>query len=157
MKLRVDWRGLAGGLACIAIGLFVVRYASQHYTVGETARMGPGFFPVVLGWVLTGLGGLIALLSLRRAVQALEPPPWRPRALAAVLAAVVVFALLVERSGLVPATLALTLVATAAERPYRWRRSIVLGLALALLAWLIFTVGLQMTLPAFAFAWPFGG
>jgi heat shock protein HtpX len=63
MKLRVDWRDLAGGLACIAIGLFVVRYASQHYTVGETARMGPGFFPVVLGWVLTGLGGLIALLS----------------------------------------------------------------------------------------------
>lgn len=157
MKLRVDWRDLAGGLACIAIGLFVVRYASQHYTVGETARMGPGFFPVVLGWMLTGLGGLIALLSLRRAVQALEPPPWRPRALAAVLAAVVVFALLVERAGLVPATLALTLVATAAERPYRWRRSFVLGLVLALLAWLIFTVGLQMTLLAFAFPWPFGG
>lgn len=157
MKLRVDWRDLAGGLACIAIGLFVVRHASRHYTVGELARMGPGFFPFVLGWMLAGLGALIAVLSLRRTVQALEPPPWRPRALAAVLAAVVVFALLVERAGLVPATLALTLVASAAERPYRWRRSIGLGLALALLAWLIFTVGLKMTLPAFAFSWRFGG
>lgn len=155
MKLRVDWRDLVGGLACMAIGLFVVRYASQHYTVGEAARMGPGFFPVVLGWVLIGLGAMIGLLSLRHTVQLLEPPPWRPRALAAVLAAVVVFALLVERAGLVPATLALTLVASAAQRPYRWPRALGLGLALALLAWLIFSVGLQMTLPAFAV--PFGG
>lgn len=157
MTLRVDWRDLVGGLACIAIGLFVVRYASQHYTVGETARMGPGYFPVVLGWVLTGLGALIALLSLRRAVRAAQPPPWRPGALAAVLAAVVVFALLVERAGLVPAALALTLVASAAQRLHRWRRALGLGLALALLAWLIFAVGLQMTLPAFVFSWPFRG
>ncbi|GAB4398778.1 MAG: tripartite tricarboxylate transporter TctB family protein [Rhodoferax sp.] len=140
----------------MAIGLFVVRYAGQHYTVGEMARMGPGFFPVVLGWVLTGLGGLMALLSMRGAVQGVQPPPWRPRVLMAVLAAVVVFALLVERLGLVPATLALTLVASVAQRPYRWRRAIGLGLVLALLAWLIFSVGLKMTLPAFAFTLPLG-
>lgn len=73
---------------------------------------------------------------------------WRP--LLAVLVAMLVFSQTVETLGLMPATCLLTLCAAAAERPYRLKRSLALGVGLALLAWLIFSVGLDMPLPAFA-------
>lgn len=148
---HVDRRDLVAGLLLAALGVFVALYAGSHYTLGTAGQMGPGYFPVMLGWLLAALGTVIALLSLRRAAQALQPPPLARRALVAVPVAVLVFSALVERVGLVPATVALTFIATAAERPYRVRRTAVLSLCLALLAWLIFSVGLGMTLPAFAF------
>jgi hypothetical protein len=130
--------------------VFVALYAAQHYEVGSPSSMGPGFFPVALGWLLAGLGIIIALLSLRKTVQVLQPPPVSLRALLAISGAILVFSLLVERLGLVPATVALTGVAVFAERPIRWRRTVGLAAGLSLLAWLIFTVGLGMRLPAFA-------
>ena len=53
----------------IVIGLFAVWYA-QRYAFGSPRQMGPGFFPVVLGWVLAGLGVLILLPALRRHLDA---------------------------------------------------------------------------------------
>ena len=149
---QIELRDLIGGLALCAIGLFVALYAGSHYEVGRAARMGPGFFPVMLGWLLVGLGLLIVLLSFRRRVQALTPPPFRLRPLLAVLAAVAVFSLLIGRLGLVPATVALTFVAALGERQFKLRRTALLAVFLALLVWLTFTLGLGMQLPAFSFA-----
>lgn len=148
---RIDTRDLVGGCALTALGLFVAVYAGSHYQIGSPARMGPGFFPAALGWVLAVLGGIIIAFSFRHNIHALQPPPFRPRAVLAVLGAVLLFSLTVERLGLVPATVILVMLAAAAEPNYRWRRSVLLALSLAVIAWLIFTVALQMQLPAFAF------
>lgn len=148
---HIEYRDLVAGIILSAFGLSVALYAASHYQVGAPSRMGPGFFPVALGWTLTGLGGVIALMSLRKTVQVLHPPPFALRALIAVPAAILVFSLLVEPLGLVPAAVALTCVAVFAEKPVRLRRTLLLGASLALISWLIFTVGLGMTLPAFAF------
>lgn len=145
----IDYRDLCAGLLLAAVGLFVALYASSNYGIGQPARMGPGFFPVMLGWILTALGTLTVLLSLRKTVQAIEPPRLALRPLLAILAAIAVFSLLVVRFGLVPAAVAMTFVASFAERPYNLKRTALLGIGLALLSWLIFTVGLNMTLPAF--------
>jgi hypothetical protein len=146
---HVDWRDLTAGSLLLALGLFVALYAGSHYRIGTAARMGPGFFPMVLGYLLAALGLVIALLGLRRAVHVLQPPPllWRP--LFSVFASILVFSLTVERLGLVPATLALTAVAALSERPLRVRRTLILAVGLALMSWLIFTLALRMTLPAF--------
>lgn len=149
---HIDVRDLIAGVLLAALGLFTALYAAGHYKIGDVARMGPGFFPMLLGWVLVGLGLLITLLAFRKTVHLLKPPPLALRAMLAVSAAVLVFSLLVERLGLVPATIVLTLIAVAAERPYRLRRTLVLAACLALIAWLIFSVALNMTLPAFAFS-----
>lgn len=149
---QIDYRDLIAGLIMVGLGFLVAQYAGAHYQVGDPASMGPGFFPVTLGWVLVVLGAVIALLSFRNAAQALTPPHLAPRALIAVPAAILAFSLLVNSTGLVPATVVLTFIAVAAERPYRLRRTAVLSVVLALVAWLIFTVGLGMNLPAFAFS-----
>ena len=54
MKPR-DRLDLTGGSLMVAVGLFAALYARQ-YEFGTLARMGPGFFPQVLGWVLVVLG-----------------------------------------------------------------------------------------------------
>ena len=55
-----DTHDLVGGLAVAAIGAFFALYGGQ-YTMGTAARMGPGYFPTILGWVLAVLGLLVAL------------------------------------------------------------------------------------------------
>jgi hypothetical protein len=148
---HIEYRDLAAGALMTSLGLFVALYAPSHYRMGEAARMGPGYFPTILGVVLVALGLLIGMFAFRKAVHALRPPPFVLRPLLAVLAAILTFSLLVERLGLVPAAIALTFVAALAERPFQPRRTVLLAIGLALISWLIFTVGLQMTLPAFTF------
>ena len=147
----IDVRDLIGGLVLAAVGTTVALYAGANYQVGTPAHMGPGYFPVALGWILASLGGIIGLLAFRRTLHALTPPPFALRPLLAVLVAVMGFSLLVERAGLVPATWLLIFIVVLAERQYLWRRTLLLALALSLMVWLVFTLALQMTLPAFTF------
>jgi hypothetical protein len=145
-----DVRDLVAGMLLTSFGLFVAIYAARHYEIGQTSRMGPGYFPVALGCALAALGLVVAAFAFRRAVHVLHPPPFAWRPLVAIAASVIAFALLVVPFGLFPATFVLALLAAAAEPRFLWRRTILLGASLGLLAWLIFVVGLQMSLPAFA-------
>lgn len=146
-----DKQDLIAGAVLGGFGAFVAIYAAQHYEFGTTASMGPGYFPVVLGSILAALGLAIMLLSARRVPGEAWRAPIAMRPLLAVLVAVLVFAALILKLGLVPATVALTLVASLAEPKFRLQRAILLGSSLALLSWLIFKVGLKMPLPAFVF------
>ncbi len=148
---QVDIRDLVGGVILIALGASVSLYASNHYNVGHADRMGPGYFPVALGWVLAVLGLIVALFSFKPSLHHTTPPKFRPRPFFAILLSVAAFALTVSRFGLVPGTVLLTLIAVFAEPGIRWRRTLLLAISLSLIAWLVFTVGLQMTLPAFTF------
>lgn len=148
--MKTDYRELTAGLLFIALGVFVALYASSHYEVGEPARMGPGFFPVAAGWVLALLGVGVIIPALRGNPNSqTAQTKFGLRPLLAVPAAVLAFGLIVEPLGLIPATLALTAVVVFSERPIRLRRTILLGIGLAAISWLVFIVGLKMTLPAF--------
>ena len=151
MFRHIDTRDFIAGTALVMVGLFVALYASSHYQVGEPARMGPGFFPTALGYVLAGLGALVVLFSFRRTVHAFDPPPFALRPFVSVLLAVGAFSAFIERLGLVPTALIVVVVAAFANSNFRVGRALLLGVVLAALSWLIFTVGLQMTLPAFTF------
>ena len=148
--LKSDIRDFVAGIAMIAAGLFVALYASHQYLIGTAARMGPGYFPTLLGWILAFLGLVVALLSFRPVVHLIEPPPFTLRPFLAVIAAVALFALLITRLGLVPTTIMMVVVTASGSNSFRLARALVLGAVLSALAWLIFSLGLQMTLPAFA-------
>ncbi|AVO41320.1 tripartite tricarboxylate transporter TctB family protein [Simplicispira suum] len=137
----------------MAIGGFVALYASNQYQIGDAARMGPGYFPTLLGAILAFLGLVITVLSFREVVHILTPPPFTPRPFIAVIAAVALFALLITRIGLIPTTILMVIVTAAGSNSFRPGRALVLGVSLSAIAWLIFSFGLQMTLPAFA--WEF--
>lgn len=146
--MRRDWPDLCGGLALAALGAAAAGWAIAHYDLGTLRRLGPGAFPAALGAALVVLGLIVALPGLRRV--AAPPPKLEPGAVVAVLAAILIFGLGLSRLGLVGATALSVLVATIpAPRPgWRWR--VGLSVAVAALTVLVFSLGLQMTLPV----WP---
>jgi uncharacterized membrane protein len=148
--MKTDIRDLIAGITIAGIGLFVALYSSSQYAIGSAARMGPGYFPTLLGWIMAFIGLVITLLSFRQVVHALSPPPFTPRAFLAVIAAVALFAFLILRIGLIPSTIVIVVVTASGGNSFQLSRAIVLAVALSLIAWLIFSLGLRMTLPAFA-------
>jgi putative tricarboxylic transport membrane protein len=137
------WAGVLfiafGGAACVI---------ALDYAMGTAARMGPGYFPRVLGLLLCALGALLVLRSFKLQGAPLTFPTFKP--LAIVLASVLLFGLVVTKVGLVIATLLLVLVASTASHEYRWRESIVAAIALAVFVVVAFRYGLGLQLPT----WP---
>lgn len=151
--MKPDTRDFIAGALLTAIGAAVAMYASNQYQVGDTARMGPGFFPTMLGWILAFIGLVITAMSFRTVKHILTPPPFTPRPFIAVIVAVALFALLINRIGLIPTTIVMVIVTSSGSNSFRFPRAVVLGVCLSVIAWAIFVFGLQMTLPAFA--WEF--
>ena len=141
---------LAGGLLAIALGGFAVWEASG-YPIGELSQMGPGYFPVALGVVMIGLGAALIFEGLRADGESFEKPAWR--ALVFVLAGISAFALLLERTGLAPASVALVLLVALAEPRFRLGPAILLALAVSAVSVLIFSVMIGIPLPAFVGWW----
>ena len=150
--MKADYRELAAGGLLIAIGLFFALYASSRYSMGTLGRMGPGMFPTMAGSILVVLGVMVVAPALRRSGH-LPLPDIRPALF--VLASAVVFGLAINRFGLIPAVIGLTLVAVPADPRGRlgWRGALLLAFVLAVMIALIFRVGLGV--PVSLARWPF--
>lgn len=149
--LRAISRDAAGGAIVAVVGGLVVWEAS-HYPLGSLSHMGPGFFPFWLGVILVSLGivtvvqaikvGSGTLQSERPAVPSLRSP-------AAVSASLLAFGLLLSQFGLVPAVVAVALIAPFAERKLRPVTMVVTAVALAAASVAIFIYGFKMPLTPF--------
>ena len=115
---------LAGGVFMLC-GL-VFAWGARAYPLGTSARMGPGYFPFVLGLALALVGALLlvqASVRQRREVEPLGPWAWRP--LLCVLGANIAFGVLLAGvpawgwppMGLVPAVVVLTVLASLGAGP----------------------------------------
>jgi hypothetical protein len=144
---RITHIDFIGGLLLVAVGLFFAFYGSANYPFGELRRMGPGFFPIVLGWVLAGLGVILLVSSMTGVVERLGGFSWRPFIF--VLLGLAAFAWLVDKLGMVPSTLVLTGIVALGERRFRPVRTLVLGVSLSVIAVLVFSYGLGLPIPAF--------
>jgi len=112
MRIQAEKDFWAGFLYTVIAAGFL--WFGWDYRTGTSARMGPGYFPMVLGWLLVAFG----LISMARSffVQGERAGGigWRP--LAMISAAVLVFAALVPTAGLVFALPALVILSAAASR-----------------------------------------
>jgi hypothetical protein len=126
---------LVAGLFLIAFAL-LARYFAQDLAMGRLVRMGPGYLPIVLAWVLGGLGVLIAARGFLTDGPKLESWAWRP--LIALCAALVAFALSLQRGGLVVAIVAATAVSSLAAPGARPIPTVLLGLGLSALSTVMF-------------------
>lgn len=138
-------RDLAGGLLLLAVGGWIALHAGLSYEFGTIRRMGSGLFPALTGAVLLLFGGTIAGVALWRG-SASPVARIEVRSAAAVLASVATFATLIVPFGLLPAVAGLVLVAGLAEARFRTLSLLVSVLVLAVLALLIFRVGLGLPL-----------
>jgi len=135
------------GVIFIAIGLFAIIHGTK-YTIGTAARMGPGYFPRILGILLIVLGGILALRALRLKGPPLPHWKWRPTVV--VLGSVVLFGAIVQSVGIALSTVILIVGSSAASSEFRPRESLIAGVLLAALAVGVFVIGLKLQLPI----WP---
>ncbi|MDF0601107.1 tripartite tricarboxylate transporter TctB family protein [Psychromarinibacter sp. C21-152] len=135
---------VAGGLMGL-IGAFVIAQA-LGMQLGSPSRMGPGYYPLLLGIACVGLGLCIAIFEARgtedRPDADRDPAAWKSRLL--VPASMIAFALLLERAGLAPACIALVCVASPAAPRRTVAGTVALAVATPVLAWLIFVLGLGL-------------
>lgn len=119
---------------------------ARNYRLGTPARMGPGFFPTILGGILAALGFILAIPALVRDGDPLVLPRLRP--MVAILIAISVFALLLAPLGFVLASAALILIAGLADPELRPLENVGLTLFLIAFSVAIFVVvlGLPMNL-----------
>jgi len=137
------------GLLFMAIALFGL-WVSRDYTVGTALRMGTGYVPRLLCWLLFGLGAIVLAQGLRQPVPPLRPTRAGWRATLSVSCAIVAFALSIERLGLVLAIVLLIGIGALATRALRPLETALAALVLIALSWGIFIVGLGLAIPV----WP---
>jgi len=145
VELREN-RDFLSGLMFIVIGLGAI-FIARDYPVGSALRMGPGYFPVALGGILFLMGLYVMVQGLIKKEKV--KGNWSVRALIVLPLAVVIFGLLVERTGFVPALLVLTVIAAAAGGEFKWREVLMLAAALTAGSVGLFIYGLGMPYPLF--------
>lgn len=146
------------GLLFAVIGI-AFGWGALNYQVGASARMGPGFFPLLLGGLLALLGLVMMWRAVRwrdDAVQTIGPWAWKP--LAAIISANLLFGvalgglplLHLPALGLMAGIYLLTLVACLAGDRFNLKEALLLATALAALSYLAFVLVLKLQLPV----WP---
>ena len=143
-------RDVLAGVLFILIGAAALSVA-RGYPVGSAMRMGPGYFPSVLGWVLIVLGACVGLRAFRR--RDWTPLEWGWKPLAWITLSMLLFGLLMPRFGLIPALALMLPVAAAAGREFRLREVLLLTALMCGFAAGVFVYGLK--LPYRLFALPF--
>ncbi len=139
--MNVVGKDFFAGLVFLGFGAGAIVIA-RSYPMGTAMRMGPGYFPTLLG----GLLSLLGLLLVARALWLRDEPveAWAFRPLLLVHGAVVAFALAIQSLGLVVATLALVGLSRLGDRDFRALEVAGLFLFLTALAIGLFVYGLGL-------------
>ena len=129
------------GLLFILIGALAVVIA-RDYPMGFVERMGPGYFPTVLGGLLFLFGVYVMIRGLFSGVKVQGGWGWRP--LAWIALSIVLFGSLMDRLGMVPALVAMFFAAALASREFRFKEVLVLTVLMSAFAVGVFIYGLKL-------------
>lgn len=146
------------GLMFLAVG-GAFAWGASTYSVGTGARMGPGYFPLMLGVLLSVIGAIVmfkALVVESEGGDKIGKWAWRP--LFFIIAANVLFGILlaglpafkIPAMGLIVAIYALVFVASLAERGAKFKTTFVLATVLAIGSYAAFVMALKLQFPV----WP---
>lgn len=144
MKIKSP-RDFWAGLMFIGFGLFFLIVAQMNYQMGSAVRMGPAYFPTVLGGLLAVLGAIVLFSSF--AVEGSAVPEFHFRPLLFVLASSLAFAYLLKPLGLVLATVALIFISAYGGHEFKWKEVAWMSLALVIFSVLVFVKGLTLPFP----------
>jgi hypothetical protein len=134
----------------IAFGLTAL-YFGRNLAVGTTVRMGPGYVPHMLSYIMLVLGFIIAVLALVYGGEKVEAPKWKP--ITMVTIGIVVFALLFETTGMFPALVALILIASLGGDEFKLWEVLANIVVLTVLCILVFKIGLSMNIAIINGVW----
>ncbi len=140
-------RDVWAGAMLIATGAVAI-FMARNYAMGTTLRMGPGYFPTVLGGLLIVAGLYLAVMGLRRNEKI--GGSWSLRALIILPLSLVLFGLLMEHAGFIPALLVLTFGSTIATTESRPLEAMLLSVGLTAFCVALFIYGLGLPYPLLA-------
>ena len=143
-------RDLYAGLLFLVLGVGFLIYA-QDYSLGNSRRMGPAFFPTLLAVLQVALAILVIVLSTAKQNADDEPLPETDfKGMGLILASVLVFAQALPIIGFAVATPILVMLSAMASPESTWKERIWLAIILTISCILVFKVGLEMPLKV----WP---
>ena len=158
MKIKSQ-KDFFSGLMFMAVG-GAFAWGATNYNIGEGARMGPGYFPLILG-ILLGLLGLVIMFQ-ALVVETEDGDPigsigWKP--LIFIIGANLAFGLLlgglpragIPAMGLITAIYALVFIASLAGDRFRPLEVAALATILAVFSYIAFVWLLKLQFPV----WPF--
>jgi uncharacterized membrane protein len=131
------WAGLMF-MGTGAMAMFIAR----DYAFGSTLRMGPGYFPSMLGAVLILFGIAIMVKGLRRSEKI--QGNWSVRALIVLPLSLAAFGILMEKAGFLPAMVALVFGSAAAGREFKWVEVLLCTIVLTVISVALFIWGLGL-------------
>lgn len=140
------------GVVYLAFGSAAI-IISRDYSMGTALKMGPSYFPTILGSLLI----LIGIISLLRSFVKSGTPfgVFALKGLVLIIASIILFGFIVRRVGLVIALPTLVIISSYASTQFRWKYSLALAAGLTIFCILVFLKGLGVPLPVLG-SW-FGG
>lgn len=147
---RLLGKDFLSGVLFIAFGLAALWFG-RNLPAGTAVRMGPGYVPHMLAYIMLVLGLIIAVVALYAGSEQVETPKWRP--ITMVTIGIVVFALLFETTGMFPALIALVLIASLGGTEFKLGEVIGNIVVLTILCILVFKIGLGMNIAVLNGVW----
>ena len=149
MKIKSE-RDFWSGMMFTVVGI-VFAVGATNYSMGSSARPGPGYFPLLLSVILAILGAIVLFKSLTIETEGGDPIgaiAWRP--LLVIVAGIVVFGIALPRLGMVITIPILIVISSLAGDEFKWKGVAINAAVLTVASWLIFVAGLKLTIPL----WP---
>ena len=133
------------GLMFIGFGVFFVVVALIYYQMGSAVRMGPAYFPVLLGGLLAVLGLVVLINSVIIEGPAIAKFHFRP--LLWIGLSSLAFAYLLKPLGLVLASAALVFICAYGGHEFKWKEVAIMSVVLVIFAVLVFVKALSLPFP----------
>jgi hypothetical protein len=133
----------AGVLFIVTGILFMI--LSRQYQLGTAAKMGPGYFPTILGGLMAVLGLMVMLPSFKGPVVKINRIELRMILL--VLFAVAVYAFTLPKLGFIVALFLLILISSTASHEFKLKTTLISAVVLLVFSWLVFVKGLELQFP----------
>jgi Tripartite tricarboxylate transporter TctB family len=125
-------------------------WGAVRYSMGNAAKMGPGYFPFILGGLLTVLGVIVFTRSLVSASDDSSVGRIFIKPALLMFGSIAAFALLLRTAGLVVSIFAIILISSLASDESRFKETLISAVVLCLASLAMFVYGLNLRIPV----WP---
>jgi hypothetical protein len=148
MKLR-NHKDFWAGIMFLVFGVLFM-FWSRTYQLGTAAKMGPGYFPTMLGGIMAFLGFVILLGAFSRSNAEERVSRFGLKEIFLVLLGVTSFALLLNHLGMMLSIIIMTFIAASASHEFRFKETLINSIVMCFLAYACFVYGLEVQMPT----WP---
>jgi hypothetical protein len=145
MRIR-NHRDFWSGVLFIATGLLFM-VLSRQYNLGTAAKMGPGYFPTILGGLMAALGVLIMLPAFAKRGPEVRVDKVDFKSIVLILVAVAVYAATLPKLGFIVSLFLLIMISSLASHEFKLTTSLISSVVLLVFSWLVFVKGLELQFP----------